>query len=98
MIKLHSILCLLEMGLSNLFPRTLTLDKGLSQYVLRWTAMEELRPPLDAPINFPNQGALLGGLLEFPLLRSPGGKIFRMTTNSLVNPARVVFARILEGQ
>lgn len=45
-------------------------------------------------IEFPNMGTQKGGLLEFPLLRSPRGVVYGEGINPKLNPDRVVF-RIL---
>lgn len=39
-------------------------------------------------LNFPKMGNFKGGLLEFPLVRSPKGEIFGGST---IHPDRVVF-------
>lgn len=82
------------MGLSNLAPQTLTLNRELSPYAHTFYNCPRFREygPPSPPIDFPNQETLPGKLVEFSLLRSPQREIFGVNhTNLALNPDRVVY-------
>lgn len=60
------------MGLSNLFPQTLTINRELSPYVPEWPAMEEVRGP-KSPNRFPQPGDSARGAPCVPLAEIPQG-------------------------